>query len=316
MSEKDDEEIEVATDAGAGEQSSPAAAAANDGPAAAEPISDLMGSGDAPGATARPKPDLDAEAMRAAQAAIAEGERALAAARAQLAGDATPRRAPNRRRELALRLLLAANVLAMLVVMALPSSPNAPGSPANQEAAHPVTTEPATGSHDPAPAGPRLADKYNQALLASENREYAKAIALLEEYLGESKRMPASRLVNVYRAMAHYSTLIGHFREAQDYERRAQAVTQSHSLPEDLVAMAKAAAEGNDQESLRQVWARFLLQQRQVPSSLYHHVAEAYLQLGDSYRVQANDAAEQARIEELRRAEELLRQQAAKGKER
>lgn len=297
-------------------------------PEPAEPMS--AGSPAAAGAAAgTPRPDLDAEAVRAAQAAIAEGERALAAARAQLGTKQQPAgdRSRAKRRELALRLLLAANVLAMLVVMSFPSfrsmtsapteptgstptggaaPETAPGSAVQPGAAGPAEASP------PAPAGPRLADKYNQALLASESRNYAEAVALLEEYLAETPRMPASRLVNVYRAMAHYSSAIGRFREAQDYERRAQAVTQSHSLPDDLVAMAKAAAASGDQESLRQVWARFLLQQRQIPSSLYQHVAEAYLELGDSYRIQANEAAEQARLEELRRTDELLQEQGAK----
>ncbi len=274
-------------------------------------LSDLMSSGERQ-AKERSKPDLDTDAMLAAQAAIEEGERALAAARAQLQQQKQPVRTRSKRREFALRMLLAANVLAMLIVVSLPSwqPPAGDGGLDTGTVALPNPT--GSSATDPAPAvpaGPRLADKYNQALLASENREYARAVALLEEYLAEAPRMPASRLVNVYRAMAHYSSAIGRFREAQGYERRAQAVTQSHSLPEDLVAMARAAAESGDQESLRQVWARFLLQQRQIPSSLYQHVAEAYLQLGDSYRVQANDAAEQARLEALRQADELLREQ-------
>lgn len=286
--------------------------------AADEKLSELMASGDAPATKGSPnkagKRDLDADAMAAAQAAIAEGERALAEARAQLSSGskAPPKR--SRSREVALRLLLAANVLAMLVVMSLPMSPAAKPSPITtpEVMSRPGDAAPVEPRVDPPPAGPRLADKYNQALLASEGRDYARAVELLQEYLVDTPRMPASRLVNVYRAMAEYSSRIGRFREAQDYERRAQAVTQSHSLPEDLVEMAKAALASGDQESLRQVWARFLLQQRQIPSSLYQHVAEAYLQLGDSYRVQANEAAEQARIAELKQADEL-RQRANDG---
>ena len=74
--------------------------------------------------------------------------------------------------------------------------------------------------------------------------------------------------------------------------------------------MAKAAAENGDQEALRRVWARFLLQQRQIPSWLYKHVAEAYLQLGDSYRQQANAGDEKARLQELENAAARLREQA------
>lgn len=272
----------------------------------AEPeLSQLMSSGQSPADTTE-RPDLDAEALRAAREAIAEGESALADARARLSSAVPEPRKGSKTRELVLRLLLAANVLAMVVVAMLPG-PEAVTEPVTQPG--PVSVAP-TQPDVPPVAEPRLADKYNQALIASEGGDYAGAITLLESYLQESPRMQASRRVNVFRQMAHYASAIGQFTKAQDYERRAQMISKSHSLPEDLVAMAHAALENGDQESLRQVWARFLLQQRQVPSSLYQHVAEAYLQLGDSYRVQANDADESARLEELKKTEQLLREQA------
>ncbi len=279
----------------------------------AEKLADLMADSDsATGSTVAPRRDLDADAMAAAQAAIAEGERALAAARAQL-GEENAQKRSGSGRELALRVLLAVNVLAMITVMVMPS-PQVADPATSTEATNrvePTTPVPAT------PSGPRLADKYNQALVASEGGDYVGAIALLEDYLAESPRMTPSRRINVYRAIAHYASTVGKLGMAQDYERKAQSLAQSHYLPEDLVATAKAAAESGDQEALRQVWARFLLQQRQIPSSLYQHVAEAYLQLGDSYRLDANAAAEASRLAELRRTDELLqRQRDGKGKER
>ena len=63
---------------------------------------------------------------------------------------------------------------------------------------------------------------------------------------------------------------------------------------------------------MRRIWARFLLQQKQIPSWLYKHVAEAYLQLGDSYRNEANAAAEKQRIAELEALAARLRPQEAK----
>ena len=53
-----------------------------------------------------------------------------------------------------------------------------------------------------------------------------------------------------------------------------------------------------------------------MPSSLYKHVAEAYLQLGDSYRSQANAAAEQQRLKELEENAARLRAQAAAAQEK
>lgn len=303
---------EASSKGGASENGLSGDGASEDGDAG-EKLADLMADSDsATASSAGPRRDLDADAMAAAQAAIAEGERALAAARAQLGEESAQKRSGSGR-ELALRVLLAVNVLAMITVMVMPS-PQVADPATSTEATNrvePTTPVPAT------PSGPRLADKYNQALVASEGGDYVGAIALLEDYLAESPRMTPSRRINVYRAIAHYASTVGKLGMAQDYERKAQSLAQSHYLPEDLVATAKAAAESGDQEALRQVWARFLLQQRQIPSSLYQHVAEAYLQLGDSYRLDANAAAEASRLAELRRTDELLqRQRDGKGKER
>jgi hypothetical protein len=43
---------------------------------------------------------------------------------------------------------------------------------------------------------------------------------------------------------------------------------------------------------MRRYYARFLLQQKQVPPSLRAKIAEAYLKLGDGYRVEAEQGAE------------------------
>jgi len=276
----------------------------------AVPLSDLMAAGPKAPAAGSKGPDLDAAALAAAQAAIAEGERALAAARSQLASSVPPATAPRRGRELALRLLLAANVLAMLVIALLPSSA-APVPPVAEEPAAkpPVHT---TAQPKPTPA-PRLGDAYAQALLAAGEGDFARAIVLLEQYLTATPRMAPSQKINVLLALEHYSLQVGNATAAQGYRQRVQGMQDSHSLPEDLVAMAQAAAANGDQESLRRVWARFLLQQRQVPTPLYKHVAEAYLQLGDSYRLQANAAAEQQRLQQLQEQAARLAAQQLEG---
>jgi tetratricopeptide (TPR) repeat protein len=301
----------------------PAANPANDATSAAtkaaaagapSPLPGLMATGDkaAAGAGATGKPgaaaDLEARALRAAEQALAEGQQALATAQAQLRG-AAPVPAPSRGRgrELALRLLLAANVVAMVVVAVLPSGGAAKPAPA-PPATPPAHESPRTPA-ERAPTGPRLADPMNRALVLSEARDFAGAIAVLEQYLADTPRMAPGPKLNVLMALAYYSSQLGDFAAAQEYRRRADAIQQSHSLPEDLVAMAKAAIDNGDQTALRSIWARFLLQQRQVPSWLYKHVAEAYLQLGDSYRVQANEAAEVARVRELEATAARLRAQ-------
>jgi TolA-binding protein len=270
-------------------------------------LSDLMAAGQKAPARAKAAPDLDANALRAAEIALAEGERALAAARAQLGTDASraPAKPKNRGREIALRLLLAANVLAMLVVAMLPAPA---GNTPTPEVKHPTVPTPET--HEPVKASPKLDQKYDLALEAAAKNDFATAITLLEQYLADSPRMAPSRKAGALVALEYYSQRVGNLTAAQEYRRLVQALENSHRLPEDLVEMAKAAAESGDQESLRRIWARFLLQQRQVPSSLYKYVAEAYLQLGDSYRTQANVAAEQQRVKELEENAARLRAEA------
>lgn len=282
----------------------PAPAAGHD----AGKLTDLMAHGDKGKAPASRGPDLEQQAMRAAEQALAEGERALATARAQLQQETPAATKKSSRRELALRVLLAVNVLAMVVVALLP----APGSSTTTK---PVVRpdEHATGHEKVAPA-PRTDELWVAAMAASSRHDYAAAVTLLERYLAESPRMAPSTQMAVLTALAYSASKANDWKRAQDYQRRARALEQSHSLPEDLVAMAKAAAETGDQDSLRRVWARFLLQQQQIPSSLYQHVANAYLQLGDSYRNEANAAAEKARLAELAETERRLREEALKGK--
>lgn len=276
-------------------------------------LADLMADGPksaAPKADGKSKtgPDLDGQALRAAEQALAEGERALATARAQLAaepGAANARQSKGRSgRELALRLLLAANVVAMLVVAMLPGKTDQ-----RAVAPSPSDAKPAASHTEPTKRGPRTDDKYAAALLAADRQDFPRAISLLQEYLADSPRMAASSQASALLALEYYCSRAGRLGESQEYRRRIQALNDSHKLPEDLVAMAQAAAKSGDQESLRRVWARFLLQQRQVPSSLYKHLAEAYLQLGDSYRAEANEAAERERVRQLEETAAKLREQ-------
>ena len=251
---------------------------------------------------------VEADALRAAEQALAEGHRALADARQRLAGErgrAAPGRTPRSRRsrELLLRSLLILNVLAMIGVATIP------GPLTTQVANQPKVSAPVSG--DPRTSEPKFNEPWNQALAAAEQGDFALAVTILDRYLEGSPRMAPSQQLSVLMALAHYSARQNDFEGAQRYQRRADAIERSHSLPEDLVAMAKAAAADGDQEALRRIWARFLLQQRQVPNWLYKHVAEAWLQLGDSYRQEANAASEEARLRELEETAEALRTQSA-----
>lgn len=269
----------------------------------------------APGAPAakqakpvKPAVDLEAEALRAAEHALAEGQQALAAAREQLQQDSVaPVAAPQssrKTREMVLRVLLAVNVMAMLVVAMLPSPPASD---------HDTTTAPVVA---PAPqAGPtarQMSEPVNRAWQASEARDYAKAISILEGYLADNPRMHAAERLNVMIALSMYAARNNDYAMSEKYGQQAKALEQTHYLPDDLVKMAEAAIARGDQETLRRVWARFLLQQRQIPTWLYQHVAQAYLELGDSYRKDADVGAEAARLAELNAATARLRAEALK----
>lgn len=280
-------------------------------------LSDLMASGDKAAKAAKAAPgkgrDLDAQALRAAEQALADGERALAQARAQLAGDAAAGQQRRRRlREWVFLLLLAINVAAMVVVALLPNAtPRAPAEPL------PIAKPETSGSPPSTPEARRVFNEpWLRAQDLAEAGDYKAAIAVLEQYLVDHPRMAPSQKLSVLQALGYYAGSSRDHQKADEYRRKADALDKSHALPDDLVAEAQTAHAAGDQERLRRIWARFLLQQRQIPSSLYKHVAEAYLQLGDSYRQQAADAAEAARLAELKETAERLRGEAAAGQEK
>ncbi|MFM1870948.1 MAG: hypothetical protein RL398_370 [Planctomycetota bacterium] len=319
MSEQHDE----STVSGSAAQTNHAQAEAAPTPAAStQPeLAELMAAAAQQG-KGKPKVDLDLEALKAAEQALATGQKALEQAKTEL-GVATKKQRSTR--ELMLRGLLVVNVVAMLVVAWLPPATGATTTTSQTTSTPPQAADPhpstpiAPDAHSAAPQGhttppvtPRVDDAWTTALRAADRQDWDGAIALLKQHLQDSPRMAPSQKLSVLMALGYYSSRINKFDDARDYQRQADAIEQGHSLPEDLVAMAKAAADAGDQEALRRIWARFLLQQKQIPSWLYKHVAEAYLQLGDSYRNAAISAAEKQRIEELEALAGKLRPQESK----
>lgn len=306
---------------------------------AQDALSQLMGGANAPAAGSVPKPstDLERNALRAAEEALAEGARVLAEAenalRSQKAGSAPkPQAAPlSRTRERVLRALIGLNIVGMIVLVLLPSptgdvaqqidvvpqqqtpvDPHAAVEPvAHEQPQVPhVAGEPQNATPEPVVQAPNLRDPVLRAFALAESRDYKAAIALLEQHLEQSPRLDAGKKANVLLALEHYAAQIGDYAKAQDYQRKLEALRGSHSLPEDLVHMAQEAERNGDIESMRRHYARLLLQQRQIPSTLYRHVAEAYLKLGDSYRTQAEKGEAAARESQLEKAREQLRKQA------
>lgn len=264
-----------------------------------------------------PLPDLDQAAQAAAEQAIAETELVLDEAEAELEVVAQPTPArPSRARELTLRILLAVNLLAMIGVALMPTLTNTTTAPSGENAT--ATETHATPVQDavetPAPVRvPTLEDPVIRAFAAADAHDYRTAITLLEQHLVDTPRLEPARKANILLALQHYASQIGDFGKSQEFQRKVEALRNSHSMPEDLIAMAAEAEKAGDVEAMRQHYARLLLQQRQIPSSLYRHVAEAYLKLGDSYRTEAERAARASRQQELDQLNASLREQAAKG---
>jgi len=293
------------------------------GASAQDALSQLMASGAAPSPAPKAAPNLESEALRAAEAALAEGARALAEAEVALQepksqptqqpskGAPSTTKAPlSRTRERVLRAMIGVNIVAMIVLVLLPSPNSGATQPkgAHDPVAH-TNASPAP-QHDPVVKAPSLRDPVLRAFSLAESRDYKGAIALLEQHLADNPRLDAGKKANVLLALEHYASQIGDFGAAQEYQRRTDALRSSHSLPEDLVQMALEAERNGDIESMRRHYSRLLLQQRQIPSSLYRHVAEAYLKLGDSYRLEAEQGDSKARERELEAVRDQLRKKA------
>ena len=91
------------------------------------------------------------------------------------------------------------------------------------------------------------------------------------------------------------------------YLRQANQILRRSYLPDDLLRSARRAEEAGDAAQMRAAYARFLLQQSMVPASERQAIHEAYLKLGDSYRMQAErfggDAGDEPQAKPSREAQ-------------
>ena len=254
---------------------------------------------------------MEQEALAAAQQAVTDGHAAVAEAEQSLAQAAPSSAAPRgARNELVLRALLAINVVAMIVVALMPDPSPEPITGGDEKA--PVSsTAPADSTSAPA-----VNDPWNRALRASEQRDWSTAVTILDKYLRDRQGMVPSERLSVLSALSYYASQDRDFAASRRYAQQAQALKQSHFLPDDLVKEAEAARASGDQAALRRVLARFLLQQDEVPSHLYPHLVQSYLELGDSYREDAAAGAHAARTREMKAAAARLRAEALSREEK
>ncbi len=288
-------------------------------PADAADLGSLMGgptpSRPAESSADRQARDLEERALAAARAALqgAQFAQATAAAHAAITQPHEPTQSRNvpstsRRTRVWLRVMLVLNLVFMVVLFALPD-PRTVAEPS------PITppksrtesrTEPSNApSQPPAPSpfveAPRERavevperEVFNHALQLANDGKFPQAIAVLVAYLDRNPGMIAPLKRTVLLTISFYHSRNNDLAAADRYSTMAQQLAARASLPDDLLAAAELAKSEGRMQDMRAAYARFLLQQRQVRGSLRRHVAEAYLQLADSWRSEAEQAQTKA----------------------
>lgn len=310
FAEDPDEDLPVELSAAPVEEAAPVAEPTPaDGPLPAGP--------EAVDATAGASAPEAAPVEPAPEASVVDAEEPAAIAAAERAPETVRQPLPVDTRQLwLLRVLLVGNLVMMLVMLVLPhplepraelDSPGAAGQPGQQpRVLVPPVADPAAEPADPflLPRRERslgLPDDavYERALLLALDGDFDAACSELQGLLAKNPDMnPAvARLVHAH--LAYYLRKAGRLTEAIEHERLARQETDRSSLPEELLEAARAAEARGDGEAMRRAYARFLLQESQLPPDMRAMVFEVLTKLGDSYRVQA-DAGE-ARSEERSR---------------
>jgi TolA-binding protein len=241
-------------------------------------------------AAAAPGNRLDADALAAAEAAVRAGQKALAEAERAIAagtGHAT-RRLHGRQKLWLLRAMLALNLVLMVAMLFVPNGAKSPSG-----AAPP-------GGHGTADPGTRRAERraptlglpndklYEAALLLAMDGRFDQAVTSLEAYAARYPDLdPAVRRL-LYGQLSYYLRKAGRIGEALAWENKARVLAGAESLPEDLVHAAAEAEKRGDYREVRRAWASFLLQEKMLSPTLRSLMVEAYLKLGDAYRLEAS----------------------------
>lgn len=218
-------------------------------------------------------------------------------------------RAPGRI-DRALQILLACNLALIAVMLAMPGSgERAPAAEPARELKIDDAPRPDPFATAPRKIGALPADQlWEAAVRRAGEGEYGEAAELLERYLATAKSLTDVERRLIYNQLAFYLVKDGRLEEAQSYERKSNQIMTRSYLPEDLLRSAHHASEQGQMDDMRASYARFLLQQKQIPPSLRKFVAEAYLKLGDSYRLEAEQGRareqEQDRARAMREAQE------------
>ncbi|MCA8969052.1 MAG: hypothetical protein KDC95_04690 [Planctomycetes bacterium] len=209
---------------------------------------------------------------------------------------------PKRKREWrsldsAVAAVLVANVLLLAAIVAWPGDAPQPGT---------STQDPSSVSGDGAagtagtngPAGPGGVDGTRVPLLprnelwqrsqkeAAAGRLQA-AISSLQLLLREEPRMGEVPRRAVWLQLSYLAGIAGRDEDAARWLRLSKASLEGGLVPEELLRLAREAANARDWSESRRYAARFLLQKRQLAGDSEAMVAEAYMMLADGYRDQA-----------------------------
>jgi hypothetical protein len=263
-----------------------------------DPLEVIMAKGELPAAKtektpAKPAPpDLAAAALAAAKLAQPESKPTAPqpGAGAMLAADvlAAPNASP--RREWVWRALLVVNFAVLAAVLALPAK-----APTSGAAAPPA--EPPRAARN---LGFAIKEQafYLRALELAGAGKFDDAIAVLDGYLKANPHLVEVEQRLILHALAMFCVRVGRTDDARRYEAAMDQLRVGAQLPHDLLDLAsKAEAEGRGAD-MRRYYARFLLQQEQIPPSLRARIAQAHLKLGDGYRLEAERGAERERERE------------------
>jgi hypothetical protein len=137
--------------------------------------------------------------------------------------------------------------------------------------------------------------RYEQALLLAMEGRFDEASGELEAFLAAHPDLnPAvERLVHAH--LAYYLRKSGRISAAIRHENRMRELASTPSLPEELLEAARAAERSGDGVAMRRAHAQFLLQREQLSPSMRALIEEAWLGLGDSYRIETGTGEERSR---------------------
>lgn len=252
----------------------------------------------------REDPDLEAAAMVAAEAAISKGEDAMR----NLPDDPQPHRGVSTSGWL-LRSMLVINLALMAVMLVLPdpktpelSTPTTPtpiATPQTEPELPPVDpppvaiVEPQPEQERPGPVGTGVTNNqiWSKAFMFFGEGRYDDAAESLMDYERRNPQMLEGRKLDLYTMLSTCLFKAGRMAEAEVYRAKSNSLVNRGYLSADLLdAARKAWSDGRSGEA-RRYYARFLLQEKRLTPVLRQSVPEAYLRIGDSYRMAADVGA-------------------------